>query len=330
MTPEDLENVLHQTLQARADADALTRTLATLSDALADGLRTYFEHLDMDAAGAVLMIVAESLASHVDRDLSPAMLLRTLLFAGANLTHTARARAAETAAAEPDVDEQLADLEQRLGVALTDPKWYEHTILWCPLDGSPPVEIPQGEPWVLPGETVAVGQFHVSSRQIPAQGTVSNAQKADHRDGRLKDLVWARDGGCCRYCGSGPLVHDNARARDRRRVLQFDHVDPDQPAGPDSENYVVACGACNEVKGHRTPDAAGLVLLPAPVQATREPESYVVALHDADRLGYLAPSDEWLNGAEPLSEELQHVADRLAAHGRIPDLRSRHLDLGGA
>lgn len=97
----------------------------------------------------------------------------------------------------------------------------------------------------------------------------NRAQKADLRDQRLRDLVRARDGDCCRYCRSGPLNPKAGRALDRRRVLQLDHVDPDQPAGPDGENFVVACARCNEHKGHRTPDEADMVLLPVPTDAER-------------------------------------------------------------
>lgn len=92
----------------------------------------------------------------------------------------------------------------------------------------------------------------------------NRAQKADLRDARLKALVYRRDGGCCRYCTSGPLSAKAVRAKDRRKVLHFDHVDPDQPATPDGGNFVVACGRCNESKGKRTPYEADMVLLDPP------------------------------------------------------------------
>lgn len=97
----------------------------------------------------------------------------------------------------------------------------------------------------------------------------NRAQKADLRDQRLRDLVRARDADCCRYCRSGPLNPKAGRALDRRRVLQLDHVDPDQAAGVDGENFVVACARCNEFKGHRTPDEADMVLLPEPTDTER-------------------------------------------------------------
>ncbi|MFF5988155.1 HNH endonuclease [Prauserella flavalba] len=98
----------------------------------------------------------------------------------------------------------------------------------------------------------------------------NKAQKADSRDARLRALVYTRDAGCCRYCGSGPLRKKGmGRAKDRRRALQYDHVDPDRPAGADAANYVLACARCNEAKGHRTPDEAGMVLRPAPTDEQR-------------------------------------------------------------
>jgi 5-methylcytosine-specific restriction endonuclease McrA len=92
----------------------------------------------------------------------------------------------------------------------------------------------------------------------------SRAQRADLRDPRLRAAVYSRDGGCCRYCRSGPLHPKSNRARDRRRVLTYDHVDPDRPAGVSGENLVIACGRCNEHKGHRTPDEADMALLDPP------------------------------------------------------------------
>lgn len=100
-----------------------------------------------------------------------------------------------------------------------------------------------------------------------AENERNRSQKADSRDTRLKNEVYDRDGGCCRYCRSGPLKrHGMGRARDRRRALQYDHVDPDRAAGPDGLNYVVACARCNEFKAHRTPEEAGLQLLPVPTE----------------------------------------------------------------
>lgn len=114
-----------------------------------------------------------------------------------------------------------------------------------------------------PGYAYRIHKF-LKRNPSRAENDLNRQQKADLRDARLKALVYARDGGCCRYCGSGPLSPKAGRSKDRRKILQFDHVDPDAPAGADGANLVVACARCNEHKGHRTPAEADMVLLPAP------------------------------------------------------------------
>ncbi len=125
-----------------------------------------------------------------------------------------------------------------------------------------------GDSWVA-GFVYRLHDFlkHNPSR---AEYNRHRAQSADRRDARLRELVKNRDGLFCRYCRSGPLSAKAAgRAKDRRKVLTLDHVDPDAPAGPDGENYVAACDRCNTEKGHRTPDEADMILLPVPTVAEK-------------------------------------------------------------
>lgn len=114
-------------------------------------------------------------------------------------------------------------------------------------------------------------RIHAFLRRNPSRSEYNRnrAQRADLRDPRLKTAVYARDAGCCRYCRSGPLSPKAGRSRDRRKVLTYDHVDPDHPAGPDGTGLVVACDRCNTHKGHRTPAEADMVLLPEPTIAQR-------------------------------------------------------------
>ena len=53
----------------------------------------------------------------------------------------------------------------------------------------------------------------------------------------VKQLVWLRDGGCCRQCGSTV-------------ELQYDHIIPVVMGGATSaENLQILCGPCNRKKG---------------------------------------------------------------------------------
>lgn len=76
-------------------------------------------------------------------------------------------------------------------------------------------------------QTIAATQWNpaapsVGRRAIPAD---------------VKQLVWARDGGRCRRCGS-------------TTELQFDHIIPHSMGGADSENNLqILCGPCNRGKG---------------------------------------------------------------------------------
>ena len=66
-----------------------------------------------------------------------------------------------------------------------------------------------------------------------------------------------RDNHQCQYCGSrlGPMT--------------VDHIVPKKKKGTDSwENLVSACVACNNKKGNRTPEQAGMRLLRVPSKPT--------------------------------------------------------------
>lgn len=64
--------------------------------------------------------------------------------------------------------------------------------------------------------------------------------------------VFRRDHNRCQYCGS---THQ----------LTLDHVLPLSKGGPHSwENVVTACEPCNQRKGDRTPEQAGMVLTSKP------------------------------------------------------------------
>ena len=62
-----------------------------------------------------------------------------------------------------------------------------------------------------------------------------------------------RDGGVCQYCGR------------KASPMTVDHVVPKNMGGKDTwENLVAACAICNNRKGQRTPEQAGMKLLRKP------------------------------------------------------------------
>jgi 5-methylcytosine-specific restriction endonuclease McrA len=64
--------------------------------------------------------------------------------------------------------------------------------------------------------------------------------------------IYERDAYRCRYCGG-------------YKDLVLDHVQPYAKLGTDEEeNLVTACTLCNSKKRDRTPEEAGMILLPPP------------------------------------------------------------------
>jgi len=70
--------------------------------------------------------------------------------------------------------------------------------------------------------------------------------------------ILKRDNHQCQYCGKKGVP------------LTIDHIIPRKKRGLDIwENLVAACMQCNNKKGARTPDEAGLILLKIPKKPTR-------------------------------------------------------------
>ncbi len=76
------------------------------------------------------------------------------------------------------------------------------------------------------------------------------------RDPELRKALRDRDQDQCRYCG----VDVNWADRKSRGGATYDHVTPG--GGDTVENLVIACRGCNSKKGKRTPQEAGMTLLP--------------------------------------------------------------------
>jgi 5-methylcytosine-specific restriction endonuclease McrA len=78
------------------------------------------------------------------------------------------------------------------------------------------------------------------------------------RFGRVN--VYTRDGFRCQYCGE----------RKSERDLNYDHVIPRARGGKTTwENIVTSCYACNDRKGSRTPEEAGMRLRKRPIKPSR-------------------------------------------------------------
>lgn len=75
-----------------------------------------------------------------------------------------------------------------------------------------------------------------------------------------RELLFKRDHNLCAYCGE---VY-------KKSELEMEHVKPECQEGPTSwENLVTSCHACNQRKGGRTPEQAGMNLLYYPYRPSR-------------------------------------------------------------
>lgn len=82
-----------------------------------------------------------------------------------------------------------------------------------------------------------------------------NVRKFYKRPALTRDNLFRRDKYTCQYCGK--LFAD--------RQLTFEHIIPQHRGGPTTwMNIVAACKKCNNKKGHRTPEEAGMPLLCTP------------------------------------------------------------------
>jgi len=84
-----------------------------------------------------------------------------------------------------------------------------------------------------------------------------------------RENVFARDSGKCQYCGTKVPRHEST----------YDHVLPRSQGGHTKwENIVIACLSCNQKKGGRTPEQAGMKLKTKPVRPTKLPDTMRITL----------------------------------------------------
>ena len=114
----------------------------------------------------------------------------------------------------------------------------------------------EGRTW--PPEMTYAVHAYLASNPTRDEYDVARAKAAELKDHDLLAAVRRRDRDLCRYCRHLTKGHDRRSANG----LVFDHVDPAVANG--AANLVVACRSCNSRKNKRTPEAAGMNLLPEP------------------------------------------------------------------
>ncbi len=96
------------------------------------------------------------------------------------------------------------------------------------------------------------GAIHSISTSIPCPSVIRlyNYIRKPYREIPLnRKNILRRDNHTCQYCGKN------------HRPMTIDHIIPKSYGGKDSwENLVAACLACNNKKGNRTPEKAGMTL----------------------------------------------------------------------
>lgn len=109
-----------------------------------------------------------------------------------------------------------------------------------------------------------------------------------------RENVYARDRGQCQYCGS----------RVAPQEATYDHVTPRAQGGATVwDNVVIACVPCNQRKGGRTPQQAGMHLRTVPVKPKSVPEAFLMKLHWRPWMpqtwkGYMRSATYWADELE--------------------------------
>lgn len=102
---------------------------------------------------------------------------------------------------------------------------------------------------------------------IAIDGPRWRVRGAEDRPPLTRTMVFARDRHVCAYCGG----------RFGQTTLEMEHVTPMSRGGSTVwQNVVSACRACNQRKGNRSPEAAGMPLLYVPYVPNRH-EAFILA-----------------------------------------------------
>lgn len=104
--------------------------------------------------------------------------------------------------------------------------------------------------------------------QVPAVVQLAKPPPGNKKGIKFSKVnIFTRDGGKCSYCG----------VKKPMKEMNYDHVVPRRLGGKTEwGNIVLSCYFCNEAKGGRTPEQAGMKLLNLPYRPTKLPMTYVV------------------------------------------------------
>ncbi|MEX0448941.1 HNH endonuclease [Spiribacter sp. 221] len=111
--------------------------------------------------------------------------------------------------------------------------------------------------------------------------------------------LFRRDDHICLYCGESRRV----------RELSRDHIKPISRGGVDAwTNVVTACKRCNNLKGDRTPEQAGMQLLAVPFAPTHAEYVYLQGRRIlADQMAFLRAH---FPRRSPLRQRLERLAEQ--------------------
>jgi 5-methylcytosine-specific restriction endonuclease McrA len=111
-------------------------------------------------------------------------------------------------------------------------------------------------------------RVHSVTLEIKVPSIIRFLRKFRHRKQAVKfsrENVYTRDKGRCQYCGH----------KVTRPGATYDHVLPRSLGGATTwENVVIACSPCNQRKGGRTPEQAGMRVMTPPVKPAWLPETW--------------------------------------------------------
>jgi len=103
--------------------------------------------------------------------------------------------------------------------------------------------------------------WNPSAAEVKEKRNIAQRRSLLRANQGLMRQIKERDGDACRYCGCKVSWVD----RKGPTGGTYDHVTPISTGGSDGpDNVVVACRGCNSIKRDRTPEQAGIVLLPEP------------------------------------------------------------------